>query len=112
MRVSSHIQQLQQAGEVLLSNCDPNLARCVMGGTPQLPSHLIHFIGPQRRPLCLHSPAIQTDCAAMFTMTTQPGCFRHCGASLRGPEGRAVRLVVRAQAPKAEGVRAALKAVR
>ena len=48
----------------------------------------------------------------MFAMTTQPVCFRQSGASLRSSEGRAVRLVVRAQAPKAEGVRAAFKAVR
>ena len=47
----------------------------------------------------------------MFAMTTQPMCLRQCGASLRGSEGRA-RLVVRAQAPKVEGVRAAIRAVR
>lgn len=51
----------------------------------------------------------------MAAMIAQPGCLRLFVSGSRGAQaaqGRAVRLVLRAQAPKAEGLRAAVKAVR
>ena len=48
----------------------------------------------------------------MAAMFAQPGCLQPFATVARGSQGRSVRLVVRAQAPKAEGLRAAVRAVR